>query len=57
MILYDISWYYTAFLWPFDGLLWQNVDQIRLESSFLAVIDPNSFGLELKEPFEIDQKK
>ena len=27
------------------GLLWQNIDLIGLVSSFLAVIDPNSFGL------------
>ena len=27
------------------GLLWQNIDLIRLVSSFLAVIDPNSFDL------------
>ena len=29
----------------FHGLLWQNIDLIGLESSFLVVIDPNSFGL------------
>ena len=27
------------------GLLWQNIDLIGLESSFLEVTDPNSFGL------------
>ena len=32
---------------PFYGLLWQNIDLIVLGSSFLAVIDPNSFGLVL----------
>ena len=29
----------------FYGRSWQNVDLIGLVSSFLAVIDPNSFGL------------
>jgi len=29
----------------FYGLLWQNIDLIELVSSFLEVIDPNSFGL------------
>ena len=28
-------------------LLWQNIDLIGLVSSFLAAIDPNSFGLVL----------
>ena len=55
----DSAWSYMALLWPFHGLigdfyirfivvyglLWQNVDLIGLVSSFLAVIDPNSFGL------------
>ena len=29
----------------FYGRSWQNIDLIGLISSFLAVIDPNSFGL------------
>ena len=41
MILYGISWYCTVLLW----FLWQNIDVSGLESSFLEVIDPNSFGL------------
>ena len=36
---------FYGLVWPIFGLLWQNVDLIGLESSFLAVIDPNSFGL------------
>ena len=46
------SWSFKAFLcsfdgfvWPFHGLFWQNIDFIRLMSSFLEVIDPHSFGL------------
>ena len=31
----------------FYGRSWQNIDLIGLVSSFLAVIDPNSFGLVL----------
>ena len=47
MVLFGFSWSCMAFLWsclPFYGLLWQNIDLIGLKSSFLAVIDPNSFG-------------
>ena len=36
--------FYGHFI-AFYGLLWQNIDLIGLLSSFLAVIDPNSFGL------------
>ena len=49
----DLAWpclTYSGLVWPFIvsygffyGILWQNVD--LNESSFLAVIDPNSFGL------------
>ena len=54
MTLFDLFWYFMVFygliglLWPFVaiyGLLWQNIDFIGLLSSFLAVIDPNLFGL------------
>ena len=38
-------WSFYGLLWSFYGLLWQNIDLLGLESSFLAVIDPNSFGL------------
>ena len=31
--------------WPLNGLLWQNIDSVEIVLSFLAVIDPNSFGL------------
>ena len=37
-VLYGISW-------TFYGLLWQTIDLIGLVSSFLAVMDPNSFRL------------
>ena len=33
-----------GFLLPFGGHLWQNIDLTGFISSFLAVIDPNSFG-------------
>ena len=39
----DLFWSYMAFL----CFLWQNIDLNGLESSFLAAIDPNSFGLVL----------
>ena len=38
MVLYGITW-------PFCGLLLENINLIGLESSFFAVIDPNSVGL------------
>ena len=41
MVFYGL----VCLVWPFDGLLWQNINLIGLESSYLAVIDPNSFGL------------
>ena len=47
MVLYGLVWFYMAFY----GLSWQNIDLIglvSLVSSFLAVIDPNSFGLVLE---------
>ena len=31
------------------GLSWQSIDLIGLASSFLAVIDPNSFGLVIEK--------
>ena len=52
--LYGFLWPCTAFftlygaLWShmvLYGLLWLNIDSIGLISSFLTVIDPNSFGL------------
>ena len=54
MALCGLVWPSTAFLtfngvlWSYMaiyGLLWLNIDFIGLISSFLAVIDPNSFGL------------
>ena len=36
------------------GLLWQNIDLIGLVSSFLAVIDPNSFGLVVSQTSSVD---
>ena len=48
MVLHDLFWHYmvlNGLFADFYGLLWQNIDLIGLESSFLAVIDPNSFGL------------
>ena len=59
MALYNLAWpeaTYCGLVWPwsfnglawlFVSLLWQNIDLIGLESSFLTVIDPNSFGLVL----------
>ena len=38
MIVYDL-------FWPYMAILWAYIDLIGLVSSFLAVIDPNSFGL------------
>ena len=35
----------------FYGLLWQNIDLIGLVSSFLAAINPKSFGLVLMPLF------
>ena len=43
-----LLWSYMAFfgyIIVFYGLSWQNIDLIGLVSSFLAVIDPNSFVL------------
>ena len=48
MVLKGILWSYMAFyghITVFCGLSWPNIDLIGLVSSFLAVIDPNSFGL------------
>ena len=50
MVLNDIVWYFYGIvncetIWHFYDLIWQNIDLIGFESSFLAVIDPNSFGL------------
>ena len=39
--------------WPFYVLLWQNINLIGLLSSFLAIIDPNSFGLVISNPVNI----
>ena len=47
MTLFDLFWSCMV-LYVFYGLLWQNIDLIGLVSSFLAVIDPNSFGLVLR---------
>ena len=62
--LYDLLWAFTVYVSPFHGLglpyyglvvwrfygrLWHNIDFIGLVSSFLAVIDPNSFGLVYNE--------
>ena len=41
MVLYGLIWSYMAFYDHID----LNIDMIGLVSSFLAVIDPNSFGL------------
>ena len=53
ILLYRMAFY--GFVWPFMvlccfyGILWPTIDLNGLESSFLAVIDPNSFVLlELK---------
>ena len=46
---------FYGLIWPFGilvvfyGLSWQNIDLIGLVSFFLAVIDPNPFGLVKKE--------
>ena len=48
MAIYGLLWSYMAFyghITVFNGLSWQNIDLIGLVSSFLKVIDPNSFGL------------
>ena len=48
MILYGILWYCMAFAWSCMGSFWHLMakqDLIGLESSFLAVIDQNLFGL------------
>ena len=53
MVLCDLAWScltYSGIVWPFVffyGLLWQNIDLTGLTLPFLAVIDPNSFGLVL----------
>ena len=44
VVLYGL-FNFHGLVWHFYGRLWQNVDFIGLVSSFLAVIDPNSFGL------------
>ena len=55
MVLHDLVWHcmvlyclvmvvYSLFMVGY-GLLWQNIDLIGLELSFLAVIDPISFDL------------
>ena len=43
MALFDLFWNSMAFC----RLLWQNIDLTGLTLPFLAVIDPNSFGLVL----------
>ena len=35
----------NGLVWPFDGLKWHFMVFYGRISSFLAVIDPNSFGL------------
>ena len=45
VVFYDLFMVIYGPLWPFYGVLWQNIDLIGCVSSFLAVIDPNSFGL------------
>ena len=50
MFLYGRLWSFMAFyghIIVFYGLSMQNIELIGLVSSFLAVIDPNSFGLVL----------
>ena len=44
MILHGLLFLIWSYM-VFYGLTWQNIDLIGLVSSFLAVIDPNSFGL------------
>ena len=54
VVLHDLIWHFMVFyglfvvLYGLFMVLWQNIDLSGLESSFLAVIDPNSFGLVLK---------
>ena len=48
MAFYGLLWSYMAFYGHnivLYGLSWQNIDLNGLVSSFLAVIDPNSFSL------------
>ena len=51
MAFFGLLWPFlvlNSLLWPFHCvycLLWENIDLIGLVSSFLAVIDPNSFDL------------
>ena len=48
MAIYGLIWLFMVLCGRFivfNGLLWQNIDLIGLVSFFLAVIDPNSFGL------------
>ena len=52
MVLYDLVWYFIilyglimVLYGLFYSLIRQNIDLIGIESSFLVVIDPNSFGL------------
>ena len=69
MAMYGLSWpcfgrfmVLDGLLGPFYcrlcvyGLLWENIDLIELVSFFLAVIDPNSFGLVflMKKAMRID---
>ena len=59
MVLYGLSlscmafdglvWPFYGLIWPLYGFLWQNIDLIGLVWSFLAVINPNSFGLVVKD--------
>ena len=48
MRFYGIVWYCIVFLWYCMVFLWsfmENIDLIGLESSFFAIIYPNSFGI------------
>ena len=45
MVFYDLLWPLYGLVRPFYGFLLQNMYQIGLVSSFLEVLDPNSFGL------------
>ena len=48
MAFYGLIWPFMAtYVIVFYGLSWQNIDLSGLVLSFLAVIDPNSFGLVL----------
>ena len=52
MAFYGLLWPFMAFyghIIVFYGLSWQNIDLIGLVPSFLAVIDPNSFGLVINQ--------